>query len=156
MESMGNKSNGAHYRCWKIVLDIERFITDNADETFITRKTYFRNYLKHLLHLMGERQIIIQRNGGGEIIGICGWARYNKEDEYKINKVTWALPENITEGENLYISFCVLNGGSMGRIRKRLKELYSKQINEVYWFNIPTNDFTRRRNILKENVYANQ
>jgi len=151
MESMVNNSDRATYRRWKLILDIERFIYENGGFFFESRRKYYRNYYRQLIMLIEAKQIIIQRNDLGEVVGVCGWIMINKKDEHQINKVTWKVPDDIKTGDNIYISFCVLNGGSVYEIRREIKQRYDRQVNEVFWYNIPSNKFVRIKNILKEN-----
>ena len=78
----------------------------------------------------------------------------NKEDENKINKTTWALPRDISEGENLCITICVLFGGNIHDFRREFRRRFAETVDEVFWFDIPHNKFIRRKNILKGAVYA--
>lgn len=149
---MGNNNDGKTYRCW----EIDDFILKNDKEGRLTetRFIYFDNYIKLLERLYDANQILTQYDKFGNIIGVCGWARVNKEDEDGINKVSWVMPNNITTGNNLYIVFCVITTGNIYIFRKILSESIGKFIDEVYWFNTPKHKFTRRRNTLKEKYHA--
>ena len=143
------------YRCWKVILEIERFISTYGGNYFETRKTHAENYYRQLLHLLDKDQIFIERNSNGDLISVCGWARIHAEDRWRVNKVNWTLPEEITQGELLYISFCVVYEGDVHNIRRELRRRCGREVSEVYWFNAPNNRFVRLRNVLKDN-YENQ
>ena len=110
MESMVNQFNRETYRRWKVILEVERFISENDDDNFQTRERHYRNYFCQLLRLLYANQLIIQRDDDNNIVGVCGWIKIEREDEWKINKLTWDVPENISRGNILYISFCILKG----------------------------------------------
>lgn len=148
---MGNHVDRETYRCWKVIKEIDEFILKN-DKTGAftsTRRKWYWGYILHLARLLKADQLIIKRNGKG-ITAICGWARVNPQDEYKINKLTWELPEEISKGENLYITVCVVNEGKVNDFRRELINKFAKEINEVFWFDVPHNRYIRRKNILKE------
>ena len=151
METLVNNINRETYRRWSVILEVERFISNYGNERFETRRKYYKNYYCQLARLFDSDQLLILRGLENEIIGVCGWIRVKQNDEWKINKITWTLPEEILNGENLYISFCVLKGKNMWSIRKKIKEIYDKKINEVFWFDISKSKYIRIKNILKEN-----
>ena len=150
MEIVGNNINGTTYRCWKIILEVEKFISENDKKYFETRRQWYKNYYRQLMRLIDKNQLLIERDGDNNIIGICGWARIKKSDEWKINKIRWSLPDNITDGDILYISFCVLKGGHVHNIRRELKRRYDHEVNETFWFSIANNRYVRLKNVLKE------
>jgi len=142
---MDNQYDGAIDRRWSVIFEIDDFIILNCDNDILETKTkYCNNYLRHLERLYFNKQIIIQRNEYGKIIGVCGWIIINKEDEVFINKITWALPTNICKGDIMHISFCVINGGNIHQIRKQLKERYGNIVKEVTWYNLKCNQFFRK------------
>ncbi|MEK6881408.1 MAG: hypothetical protein AABY22_17425, partial [Nanoarchaeota archaeon] len=100
---------------------IEDFITDNINnENFLEKnKKYYDNFLLHLFTLHGERQLLIQNNENGEMVGILGWIRINPEDEYKINKIRWKFPKDIKSGNILHITFCVCKGGDIHQFKEK-------------------------------------
>jgi len=146
---MVNNIDRETYRSWKLALEIERFILDNADDEFRSRRLFYKNYFRTILELIRSQKIIIQRDEAGSIIALCGWIRFHKQDEWQINKIRWFFPSS-ESGENLYIAFCIISKGNVHKIRKELKERYEKIINEVSWYSIPKNKFVRIKNILKE------
>lgn len=157
METMGNNFNRTISRCRKIVNEVNNFIVKNdKKEAFLkTRQEYSWNYFEHLDRLYNANQLFIQRNAVGEIIGICGWLLVNREDEDKINKTTWSLPKDISSGNNLCITICVINGGNINDFRREFRRRFANMVDEVFWFDIPNNKFVRRKNILKEMAHAN-
>lgn len=154
MEIMDNNIDRTIDRCWQIINEVDNFIVKNDTKRvfYETRQKYRWNYFLHLERLYKARQLFIQRNEVGQIIGICGWILINKEDEHKINKTTWSLPEEISNGENLCITICVINGGNMNELRREFRKRLTDKVDEIFWFDIPHNKFVRKKNILKENL----
>lgn len=154
METMDNNFDRTADRCRQIINEVDNFIVKNdVKKAFTeTRQRYRWNYFLHLERLYRAGQLIIQRNKLGQIIGICGWILVKKNDEDKINKTTWALPRDISNGENLCVTICVLSGGNIHEFRRELRRRFAEIVNEVFWFDIPHNKFVRRKNISKENL----
>lgn len=138
------------YRCWKIILEVERFISLYADDMFKSRHTFRRNYLTQLKNLLDCDQLLIERDGSDKLKTVCGWARINKADEHQVNKIRWTLPASLCEGNVLYISFCICADGNIRSVRRELVKRYADVVDEVYWFNTPKQKYCRRKNILKE------
>ena len=153
---MGDNVDRAADRCREIINEVDNFIVKNDTKKvfYETRQQYRWNYFLHLARLYKANQLFIQRNEKDQIIGICGWILVNKEDEDKINKTTWSLPRNISEGENLCITICVLSGGNIHEFRREFRKRFAETVNEVFWFDIPNKKFVRRKNILKGVIYA--
>lgn len=155
MENMVNNIDRTPYRCRTIIKEIDSFISENDKGQFAeTRKHWYWNYMLHLCRLYDSNQIMIERNNKGEIINICCWALVNKEDEKYINKVTWELPKEISKGNNLYISICIIKEGNIFEFRREFVKLFRDRVDEAFWFDINKNKFIRRKNILKEISHA--
>lgn len=152
METMDYKSNRALDRDWQIVKEIDEFIVRNDRDGYIlaTRCEWWDNYFLHLARLVEVDQMIIQRDDQGKIIGICGWVLTDKAYEHEINKANWKLPEDISHGDILHITICVMDGGNIYEMRQELLNLYVTKFSEVCWYNAPKNKFVRHKNILKE------
>ena len=142
--------NRETYRRWKVILEIERFISANDNAYFETRRKFYANYYRQLQRLLDCDQLSIKRGPLNEIIAVCGWALIRKSDEWDVNKVRWTLPKNLCEGNVLYVSFCVARDGGFKDIRKELVERYQDKIDEMYWFSAKKHKFIRRKNTLKE------
>src|SRR3990167_234198 len=152
MENMVDNDDRTIDRGWQIINELDDFI-ERGDKNKIftpTRKQYWWEYIRHLIRLYKADQIFIQRDKINRIVGICGWVLVNKEDEYKINKVTWALPKEISNGNNLCITICVISGGNINNFRREFCKRFAEKVDEIFWFDIPHNRFIRRKNILKE------
>jgi hemolysin-activating ACP:hemolysin acyltransferase len=142
--------------CQEAINEIDNFIVKNdVHHVFTeTRHQWRWNYFLHLARLYQSNQIMIQRNDKGQLIGICGWILVSPEDEHKINKTTWALPKNISEGNNLYVTICVINGGDIHKFRSELSSKFGDKVDEVIWVDVENKKFVRRRNIIKEMAHA--
>ena len=151
METLVNQSDRTTYRRWSIILEVERFIEQYGNGQFETRRKHYKNYYLQLMRLLDNDQLFIQRDLDDKLIGVCGWLRVNKDDEWKINKTTWATPEDIASGDELYISFCILTTGSVWEIRRELKKRYEKEVSEVFWTDVPNKRYVRIKNIMREN-----
>lgn len=147
---MNSHSEKEKYLCWKVVLEIERFIECYGGEYFSTRKSYYANYYHQLLTLLGHNQIIIERDSHDHIMAVCGWACISKDGEWDVNKIRWTLPEKVCGGNVLYVSFCVSNADHIHHIRQKLIRRYRNEVDEVYWFSTSKHKFIRHKNILKE------
>ena len=156
---MDNKGDRTPNRCGEIraiIKEIDDFIVSNDWYNVLrdSRKNYYWGYILHLTRLYNAGQILIQRGGDGKITGICSWVRCTRDSQLEINKTTFGLPKDISNGSMLHITICVINGGSIGTFRRNFVETVGKEVEEVCWFNAPTNKFIRRKNILKEKCYA--
>lgn len=58
------------------------------------------NYLKYI--------IIFQKDK--ELHGVLGWYFVSDENKHKATKATWRLPDNIIDGDILYLSFIATKG----------------------------------------------
>lgn len=155
---MADYFDGTSDRDWKIndILDVDNFIVQyDADRLFEkTRVEHYKNYFSHLLRLYSYRQILVQRKDGDQIVGVCGWIRIFPQDEHDINKVRWTYPQNISDGNILYVTFCVVKPGEGNLLgfRRRLKELIGYKVDEAWWFNMPENRFFRKKIVREEKV----
>lgn len=112
--------------------DIAKFILTEPE--FYTALYWQDNFLNYIKRLYKKDLILVFTDG--VIKGIFCWFLINKEDEDKINKKRWTLPENIIDGDMLYVGVCILNMGcNISQIRKYFENLeYRKKFKEVTWF----------------------
>lgn len=154
---MDNQLGRAPHRDWQIkkrqkdVADIANFIirNDKNNQLIAAVDKYYWNFLKHIDRLYDCKQILMQRNVSGGLVGLCGWARINPADETQVNKITWELPDDISTGTILHITFCIVVGGRTHMFRRELNQLLGTEIDEIHWFNLSKNKYIRRKNILK-------
>lgn len=142
---MDNQYDRATNWDWQVI-EVERFIfqADKDKKITPTIQEHYWNFFVHLETLFANDQILIQRNEDGKLIGICGWIKYFKEDEHKINKVSWRFPRDISTGEHLYITICVMTEGLIGQFKEDLKIKVGQEVKSIFWFNIQSNKFFRR------------
>lgn len=156
METMDDNIDRTADRCRQIINEVDNFIVKNDTKKLFaeTRIQWKWNYFLHLSRLYKAGQLFIQRNDKDQIIGICGWILVKPEDEHKINKTTWVLPRDISSGENLCITICVINGGNIHEFRREFRKRFADTVKEAFWIDIENKKFIRRKNILKEMAHA--
>ena len=134
------------------IKEIDKFIVENDHENHFlkTREEYYWNYILHLSRLFKAKQIFLQWDKFGKLTAVCGWILTNKEQQKYINKITWELPKEISQGEILYISFCIIKDGKMDLFKKRFISLLADKVNEVFWFDMKRNKYFRIKNIYKK------
>lgn len=118
--------------------EISAFLTEHdIHGSFKTRHNFPENFVNHFNQIISLKQILVFREQE-KLSGFCSWVFTDEKHKKEINKTTWKLPDNITDGDILYIDACCLtNRSDMFKLTKRLKHLYRKHIKEVFWFNIP-------------------
>ena len=113
--------------------DISDYIFDHNDKGQFNSALYHRdNFGKHIRRLLEVKQVLIFKSGD-ELKGVCGWALVN--DMSKVNKLRWTLPEDITNGNILYVSFAALDKESNIFNIKTFFETnrFRNKINRVFW-----------------------
>lgn len=116
--------------------DIIRFVLSNdSGEVFQTAKYHMTNFSLFVTKLFEANQGIVYTNKDGNIAGICLWAMVKEEDRDRVNKTRWLLPDNITDGENLYVGLCLVTFGcNILKIKTYLEGRYTGKVKEAYWF----------------------
>lgn len=140
----------------KDVSEIANFIiqNDTNNKLIAVVDKYYWNFLKHIDRLYDKDQILMQRSVSGDLVALCGWARIRSTDEAQLNKITWALPDDISTGNILHITFCIVHGGQTHLFRRELNKMMGREIDQICWFNLPKNKYFRRKNILKGELHA--
>ena len=117
---------------------IEKFIDKRDKEGhFATKDRWHENFEDHFNKLMNVRQVITYREKG-DLVGLCSWALVDNKSKQKINKSRWLLPENVSEGDILYVDTCLLQApASIFKVKRFLEEKYRPGIKEVFWYDMP-------------------
>jgi hypothetical protein len=117
--------------------EIDEFIEENDRyEIFSTRKKWPYGFKKHFEKLIQKKQIVTFREGR-KLLGFCSWMLVNEKTKLDINKTTWAMPNDISSGDILYIDVCVIKEpASIFKIKDFLSKKYRHQIKQVFWFDI--------------------
>ena len=126
------------------VKEIDKFIELNDTHgAFKTRYKWHDNFEKHFEKLISVKQIVTFRQDK-QLIGLCSWMLVDKEQEIEINKTTWAMPDNVVDGNIIYIDICILRKpANIFKIKEFLDKKYRSRVNEVFWTNIPGSRFFR-------------
>jgi hypothetical protein len=126
--------------------EIADFILDNNTEgRFNSALRHNDSFRSHIKRLVDEGQMMVFYKHG-KIVGCCGWALVH--DRNSIDKLTWKLPDNITDGRILYVSVAVLTGGAKILWIKDLLEKrgYRDKVDSIFWVN------SVRRRMFKKGV----
>ena len=136
---MGNYIDREIDRGREIIHEIDDFIVrnDKGGRIIATRYDHLDNYFFHIERLLNAGQLMIQRNDKGEISAVCGWILTTKEHEHEINKITWVLPNEISNGDILYVSFSVIADGNIHLFRREFRKLLCDKVVEAFWFDAP-------------------
>lgn len=118
--------------------ELDQFIEDiDHNKFFASRKHWSAEFVVHCQRIFAAKQYIVFRRHG-KISGFCSWVRTTREDESKIVKNRWLLPETITEGDIFYIDICLLSRkASIFKIKDYLVEKYKPMASEIFWFDMP-------------------
>lgn len=121
------------------VREIDWFIEfrDYEKRIFSNRHRCKENFENHMKRIMEAKQLLSFRDDfTKELQGICGWLIVDDERRHKINKTTWDIPDNISEGNIFYGDICVLfHDANIFKIREFLNNKYAGQIDYIYWLN---------------------
>src|SRR3990167_7089085 len=109
-------------------------LKNDTSELFNSVQYWPVNFYTHIKRLLEARQIFLFFEGD-RITGACGWACI--DDTKDVNKVRWTLPDNITDGKILYISFAVLDKkANMFLIKRAFESMgYRNKVCQVRWGN---------------------
>ena len=98
---------------------IVRFIKDHDDSDMV-HTNWEDGLYQQILRLLSVGQVLAYIREG-RMTGVFGWAFL--DGITGVNKIRWTLPDNITGGHILYVSFGVIeNNERVGYIRKYLYE----------------------------------
>ena len=116
-------------------IDIINFIINKGGERFETISNFYESFRVHINKIFNLNQIMVFHDNN-ELKGICTWCLIYKEDENEINKIRWKFPEDIENGNILYVSSCILlNGCNSFKIKSLFEDMgYRNKVKEVLWF----------------------
>lgn len=123
-------------------IEIADFVLENdKDGLFKSAKVNKSQFIIAIERMNDVEQIIIFRNGN-ILWGVLGWCFTTDEEKNLLSKQIWRLPNNITIGDILYLSFIATKGNcDVLAIKKMFEEMgYRKKI-------------TRRRGFTKNGWY---
>lgn len=102
--------------------EIASFVIDNdKDKLFLSAKANFQSFVDAVQKMQDVGQIIVFNNNG--LWGVLGWCFTSEERKNELSKQVWRLPENIVDGDILYLSFIATNGNcNVLAVRKLLLE----------------------------------
>ena len=105
---------------------------NDTSEKLLVHPNWLENFREHVRRLLGVGQVLGYCYNN-RLVGVCGWALV--DDSNRVNKIRWTLPDNITTGHILYVTFGVITSGCrIGEIKKFFDgpEMTSK-FDEVKW-----------------------
>ena len=118
---------------------VDYILSEDNRGAFASALRFTDNFVRHIEKVVEANQYIELRNGAGNLEGVCTYVLLDKERMESISKLRWIYPDNIYEGDILYITGCVLTTGRMFKIKKALEERGFRD-KEVVWLN-----FARKR-----------
>lgn len=123
---------------WITIPEIDDFMEKyDTHGVFKTRHGWKDNFILHFNKIIATNQILTLRDGD-KLVGLCSWAIVDEQRKKDINKTTWALPDNIVDGNILYIDVCLIKSpASIYKFKRFLDRKVRPNVNEIFWFNSP-------------------
>jgi len=123
-------------------------LMDSYDKNgvFATRSHYQKSFYVHFIRLINEGHVMTFRNKEGVLKGFCSWVIVDKKSKKEINKIKWLLPDNINEGNIMYIPACLTTERKMMRtIKESLSRRFGDIVDEAAWFNVDRGKFFHKK-----------
>lgn len=112
--------------------DIVEYVLKEGD-TFSSARQNKEEFTNAVRRMNDAGQVIISEHNG-KLDGACGWYFLNEDNKYFGTKITWRLPEDISQGDILYVSFVVLNHTSVLWVKEWFDFNVRKRIKKVRWW----------------------
>lgn len=126
-------------------VEIADFIIDNDSDNLFTSASINRGqFIPAIERLDKLKQVIVFKNEGA-LWGVLGWYFVSDANKHEATKACWRLPEDITSGDILYLSFIATKGNC--------DVLGIKQMFEQWGYR---KRITRRRGFTKGRWYENE
>lgn len=112
--------------------EIADFVIGNdKDRLFLSAAANFEEFIKAIERMDEASQVIVFINKG-ELWGVLGWVFTTDESKHLLSKQIWRLPENIVDGDILYLSFIATKGNcNVVGIKTLFEQMgYRKRINK--------------------------
>lgn len=107
----------------------------DKDKRFQSRYYWRKQFNEHFNKLINLGQVITFRDRG-RLTGFCTWVLTDEDRKNDINKSRWTLPENVSEGDILYIDNAVIDErDNIFQVKKYFSENYKHTVKKVFWFN---------------------
>lgn len=91
-------------------LEIAEFVINNdTDGLFLSAAKNKDEFVKAIDRMNEVEQVIVFRNGE-DLCGALGWVFTNDTEKHILSKQVWRLPDQITQGDILYLSFIATKG----------------------------------------------
>ena len=109
-------------------------------------KRFVDNFREHLQRVTQENQLMVF-TCDDKLVGMCSWIFTDEYRKQFIYKTRWQFPEDISKGDILYITMCVLTKGcNVLKIKKLFEDIGMRsKINSVYWNNVKRGKTFKRR-----------
>ena len=116
------------------VKEIEELIQEkDVKGVFATRHRWRANFVKYFQKMIAVKQIVTFRRDG-ELVGLCSWLMVDDDRKLQINKTTWRIPDNVVEGNIIYVGVCILSeGASIFKVKKFLERRVKPMADQVVW-----------------------
>lgn len=111
-------------------IQIADFILDNDKLGLFMSARYHKEDFVNAIEQMNQVHQVITWKNDKEIWGTLGWIFVTEENKHMVGKQIWRLPENIVDGEILYLSFIATKGNcDVLAAKKMFEEMgYRKRI----------------------------
>lgn len=122
--------------------DIANFVIDNDTKGLFKSAALHKTEFAIAIRQMNDAGQIIVWRYGSELHGALGWCFTTDDRKHELSKQVWRLPENIVNGDILYLSFIATKGNcDVLAVKKMFEDMgYRKRV-------------TRRRGFTKNGWY---
>ena len=110
-------------------------LSNDKDDVFKSAKKNrdeFVNAIRRLNHI----DHIIVYSKDGQLCGVFGWFFIKEENKHEVGKQIWRLPDNLTDGDILYLAFILtIEKCDLIATKRIFEDLgYRKRINKIRGF----------------------
>ena len=115
----------------------------DREGVFDTRHRYAKNYYIHYIKLITCGHVMTFRDDiSGILKGFCSWVLVHNGNMNDVNKVRWTIPDNIKDGNILYITSLLTTSSFMiCKIRKAFRGMFKDKIERVLWYSVNNGRF---------------
>lgn len=112
--------------------EIANFVIDNDKDGKFRSAAMNKEEFINAVRRMNDVRQIITFVSNGELWGVLGWMFVTEENKNQVSKQIWRLPEDIVNGDILYLSFIMTKGEcDILGIKKMFQDMgYRKRINK--------------------------
>lgn len=89
---------------------IADFVINNDKGNIFASEQLNRDLFVEAIRRLNDLQFIIVFKNEGALQGVLGWHFVSDENKHLVSKASWRLPENLVDGDILYLSFIATKG----------------------------------------------